>query len=389
MLAVRADERAAAAAGINVVRVKLIGFAIAAFIAGLGGSLLAYQLGNVTFQDFDAFLGLVTFSVVVVAGITSVSGGILAGIISAGGILVAVISSGRRQRRGGQLVRRRGRHRGGPDGDLQPGRHRGADPSLLGAAAGAGRPGPTRGRAGAVGAGGVGDARAEPTPTPTPGRALGVGRRPRPASWSGAAPASGPTATRKRRRTGRCTAGPLLEVRNLTVRYGGVVAVDDVSFSVEAGQIVGLIGPNGAGKTTTIDALCGFHPYEGSVVLAGTGRGGLRTAPPGGPRARPHVPAGRGLRRPDRRGERPGRTAQGGGPRHRRADEDPRGARPRRDARPAGVDALAGPAPTRLGGPRPGRRARASSCSTSRRPGSTAPRASGWPTGCGRYATRA
>ncbi len=94
MLAVRADERSAAAAGINVVLVKLTAFAIAAFIAGLGGSLLAYQLGNVTFQDFDAYLGLVTFSVVVVAGITSVSGGILAGIISAGGILVALISSG-------------------------------------------------------------------------------------------------------------------------------------------------------------------------------------------------------------------------------------------------------------------------------------------------------
>ena len=94
MLAVRADERSAAAAGINVVKVKLIGFAIAAFIAGLGGSLLAYQLGNVTFQDFDAYLGLVVFSVVVVAGITSVSGGILAGVISSGGILVALISSG-------------------------------------------------------------------------------------------------------------------------------------------------------------------------------------------------------------------------------------------------------------------------------------------------------
>ena len=93
MLAVRADERSAAAAGINVVMIKLIGFAIAAFIAGLGGSLLAYQLGSVTFQDFDAYLGLVTFSIVVVAGITSVSGGILAGIIGSGGVLVALISS--------------------------------------------------------------------------------------------------------------------------------------------------------------------------------------------------------------------------------------------------------------------------------------------------------
>ena len=63
--------------------------------------------------------------------------------------------------------------------------------------------------------------------------------------------------------------GPLLDVRNLTVRYGGVTAVDNVSFCVEKGQIVGLIGPNGAGKTTTIDALCGFSPYEGAVVLNG------------------------------------------------------------------------------------------------------------------------
>ncbi len=73
---------------------------------------------------------------------------------------------------------------------------------------------------------------------------------------------------------------PLLDVRDLTVRYGGVVAVDKVSFSVEEGQIVGLIGPNGAGKTTTIDALCGFHGYSGSVLFDGQDVAELRTTPP-------------------------------------------------------------------------------------------------------------
>jgi len=52
---------------------------------------------------------------------------------------------------------------------------------------------------------------------------------------------------------------PLLEVRGLTKRYLGVAAVDDVSFAIDAGGIVGLIGPNGSGKSTTIDCLSGFQ----------------------------------------------------------------------------------------------------------------------------------
>ena len=62
---------------------------------------------------------------------------------------------------------------------------------------------------------------------------------------------------------------PLLRTESLTVRYGGVRAVDDVSLSVEEGRLVGFIGPNGAGKTTFIDALTGFVPYRGSVVFDG------------------------------------------------------------------------------------------------------------------------
>ena len=62
----------------------------------------------------------------------------------------------------------------------------------------------------------------------------------------------------------------LLEVNGLSVSYGGLRAVDDVSISVGDASIMGLIGPNGAGKTTTIDALCGFVPgAQGTITLAG------------------------------------------------------------------------------------------------------------------------
>jgi sulfate-transporting ATPase len=69
--------------------------------------------------------------------------------------------------------------------------------------------------------------------------------------------------------------GTALRVENLGVRYGGVVAVADVSLRVEAGTIVGLIGPNGAGKTSLIDAVAGFAPATGSIELAGRPIDGL------------------------------------------------------------------------------------------------------------------
>jgi branched-chain amino acid transport system ATP-binding protein len=68
----------------------------------------------------------------------------------------------------------------------------------------------------------------------------------------------------------------LLEVDRLRVSFGGVVAVDDVSFRVDEGSLVGFIGPNGAGKTTCIEALTGYLPQStGRVVFDGRDLGGL------------------------------------------------------------------------------------------------------------------
>jgi gliding motility-associated transport system ATP-binding protein len=62
----------------------------------------------------------------------------------------------------------------------------------------------------------------------------------------------------------------VIEVQHLTKRYGPVTAVDDVSFTVERGEILGFLGPNGAGKTTTMRVLTGYMPpTEGRAIVAG------------------------------------------------------------------------------------------------------------------------
>src|SRR4029077_5410811 len=62
----------------------------------------------------------------------------------------------------------------------------------------------------------------------------------------------------------------LLSVRNVTRRFGGIVAIDEVSLDVEQGQIVGLIGPNGAGKTTLFNLITRlYRPDAGELEFAG------------------------------------------------------------------------------------------------------------------------
>jgi ABC-type branched-subunit amino acid transport system ATPase component/branched-subunit amino acid ABC-type transport system permease component len=227
MLAIRANERSAAAAGINVRAVRLAAFGIGAFIAGLGGDLLTYQQTSVPAASFTALGGIGLFATAYLAGVTSVSGGLLAGILAGGGLLfvwlnglvnfgswydvitgvlliLTVIFNPEGMVRGLHKIAERWKPK------------RAAAPAPAGPAAA--------------------------VPAPAVG-SVGDGRQPR---------------------------GPVLTVRNASVTYGGVAAVSDVSLEVPPGAIVGLIGPNGAGKTSLIDAISGFAAMTGDVIFTGS-----------------------------------------------------------------------------------------------------------------------
>jgi ABC-type branched-subunit amino acid transport system ATPase component/ABC-type branched-subunit amino acid transport system permease subunit len=235
MLAVRANERSAAAAGVNVAATKLIAFAIGAFLAGLGGSLLAYKQGNVTFDTFTVMLGLGFFATAYMAGITSVSGAVIAGMISANGIVFAflgdVIDIGEwfTTISGIGLILTVIANPEGIAGKV----HEQIDR--------------VRNRADADDV--------EPSAATGPSAEAAVLRHD-----DGA-----PTEDRD----------TVLALDAVSVRYRGVLAVHDVSFTVPAGSIIGLIGPNGAGKTTLLDAISGFTPATGAISLADADLGAL------------------------------------------------------------------------------------------------------------------
>ncbi len=100
----------------------------------------------------------------------------------------------------------------------------------------------------------------------------------------------------------------ILEVDDVTIRFGGVTALDHVSFDIKEGEILGLIGPNGAGKTTCFNVMTGvYQATSGQIRFDGAPLGEAEALPDHQARDRAHLPEHPALQVDDRPGERPGR----------------------------------------------------------------------------------
>ena len=222
LLAVRSNERAAASLGVNVSAMKSYAFALSAAIASVGGTLLAFGRPSVETTGFTVFLSIIVVAVVVVGGVGYVPGALIGSLLVSGGVVSVLFESWPSVNNYLQLI-------GGivllailivaPDGLFGLNRR-----SLV----------------------------------HVPWRALLHLPSAKP-SKNQAAPEPDPVRVPAR----------ALTVENLSVSFGGVKAVRNVSLSIQPGEIHGIIGPNGAGKTTLIDGITGFVKSTSNSVRIG------------------------------------------------------------------------------------------------------------------------
>lgn len=234
LLAARANERAASSLGLRVTEAKVFAFGLAAMIAALGGIVLGFANTTIVLADFSTLPSLQSVAGAVIGGLGWVGGSAIGGFGQVGGVLQQGLSYWVGATAAGYvplamavllvLVLR-----GQPDGG-----------------------GPIMMR------------QLRPL-----ARLMGVKSAANvvvPADLSVGADRSGSKPVRAQEEIRAET----LEVTDLTVKFGGVVAVDSASLVVRPGEVVGLIGPNGAGKTTVIDAITGYvQVSSGTVKLGG------------------------------------------------------------------------------------------------------------------------
>jgi sulfate-transporting ATPase len=216
LIAVRTNERAAAALGISVAGAKLYAFAVAAAIAGLGGILYAFRTPSINFAEFTSFNSITMVAYAMIGGIGYLFGPVIGATLAPGAFSERLLNS--------------------IDGGI------GKYIPLIGGVALIlllllNQNGIVKEQIAQVAF--LRRKLAGPLPFLAP-------REPQ------------PRALPKPRGERRVERSMALEVCDLTVKYGGTVAVDDVSLTVRPGQVIGLIGPNGAGKTSLIDAVTGF-----------------------------------------------------------------------------------------------------------------------------------
>ena len=224
LIAVRTNERAAAALGIDVVKAKLFAFALASAIAALGGIVIAFRLSSISYQSFTNFTSITYVGLAIVGGVGYLLGAFVGGTMATAGLNQEILES------------------------TWPGVGRWIQlisgiAILLTVL---------------TYQDGVAAEWAKVFKLLKRARKWG-----RPYIIELADVADPRSATEEHARVPPRT----LTLEGLTVRYGVVTAVNNVSYRLEPGVVTGLIGPNGAGKTSLIDAISGFARAEGRVLL--------------------------------------------------------------------------------------------------------------------------